>query len=140
MVQRRTEASGFTLIELMIIVGIMGIVLAMTAPSVSNFIASSRLTGARSTLMGDLRHARSLATTQRATYELRLASSGYSIVNLATSDTVLARTLPRGVTIATSDTARFFAWGLTEAMAITLQQGGSSKVIRTTANGQVGCD
>lgn len=140
MSQRRSEASGFTLVELMIIVVIMGLVLGMTAPGVSRFIRSSRMAGAQNTLMNDLRYARSLATTGRSTYELRLAPTSYQIVRLSPVDTVLVRRLPSGVTIANRDTASFFAWGLTETMAITLRQGGSTKVIRTTASGQVSCD
>ena len=91
MILRRSETSGFTLIELMIIVVIMGIVLAMTAPGVSRFVASSRLAGARSALMGDLRYARSLATTGGGTYEMRLDSTSYSIVRVSPSSTVLRR-------------------------------------------------
>ena len=44
------------------------------------------------------------------------------------------------MTIAARDTASFYAWGLTETMAITLRQGSTSKVVRTTASGQVTCD
>ena len=99
MSQRRSEASGFTLVELMIIVVIMGIVLGMTAPGVSRFLRSSRMAGAQNTLMNDLRYARSLATTGRSTYELRLAPTSYQIVRLSPVDTVLSRRLPSGVTI-----------------------------------------
>ncbi|MFN8587682.1 MAG: prepilin-type N-terminal cleavage/methylation domain-containing protein [Candidatus Eisenbacteria bacterium] len=140
MSSRRREPSGFTLIELMIVVVVMGLVLGLTAPAVSRFVRSSRLAGARSTLVNDLRYARSLAASGRTTYELRLAPERYTIVRLAPVDTVLVRALPRGVTIANRDTASFYAWGLTETMAITLRDGGSSKVIRTTASGQVTCD
>lgn len=137
---RRSQDSGFTLIELMIVVVVMGVVLAMSAPGVTRFVKSSRMAGAQSTLMGDLRYARSLASSRRSTYELRLAPTQYTIVRLSPAATVLTRRLPTGVTVAARDTASFYAWGLTETMAITLRQGSTSKVVRTTASGQVTCD
>ena len=72
--------------------------------------------------------------------ELRLAPAQYTIVRLSPATTVLTRQLPTGVTIAARDTASFFAWGLTETMAITLRQDSTTKVVRTTASGQVTCD
>jgi prepilin-type N-terminal cleavage/methylation domain-containing protein len=137
---RRTDPPGFTLIELMVTIVVMGLVLMMTAPGITRFVKSSRLAGAQNMLMGDLRYTRSLASSKRTTYELRLAPSAYAVVSLSPVRTVLSRTLPSGVTIAHSDTASFYAWGLTETMVITLNQGSTSKVIRTTAGGQVTCD
>jgi Tfp pilus assembly protein FimT len=128
------------LIELMIAVGVMGIVFAMTIPAMSKFVNTARLMGARNTLMTDLRYARSLANSQRRGYELRLSTNGYSIVGLTPTQVVLNRALPRGVTIAHSDTASFFPWGLTETMAITLNRGSNSSVVRTTSSGQVSHD
>lgn len=140
MLVRRSQVSGFSLIELMITVVVMGVVLAMTAPGISHFVKSSRMAGAQTTLMTDLRYARSLASSRRSTYELRLAPEQYTIVRLSPATTVLTRRLPTGVRIAARDTASFFAWGLTETMAITLRQDSTTKVVRTTASGQVTCD
>ena len=125
------------MIELMIVVGVMGAVLMMSIPAMSSFINSSRLSGARNTLMTDLRYARSLATSQRRAYEVRLATNGYTVVGLSPTTTVLTRSLPRGVTFGHADTASFFAWGLTETMTITLNRPHGSTIVRTTSGGQV---
>ena len=53
------------------------------------------MAGAQTTLMGDLRYARSLASSRRSAYELRLAPTQYTIVRLSPSATVLTRRLRR---------------------------------------------
>ncbi len=53
--------SGFTLIELMITVGIAGIVMAFAIPNMSAFVQNERLTAASNNLLGDIMLARSKA-------------------------------------------------------------------------------
>jgi type IV fimbrial biogenesis protein FimT len=52
---------GFTIVELMITVGIAGIVLMIAAPNMSEFVKNERLTTAANTLISDLMLARSKA-------------------------------------------------------------------------------
>lgn len=52
---------GFTLVELMVTVGIAGIVLMIAIPNMSEFVKNERLTTATNTLISDLMLARSKA-------------------------------------------------------------------------------
>jgi prepilin-type N-terminal cleavage/methylation domain-containing protein len=137
--QRRGE-QGFTLIELTMVVATMGILFAIAVPSYVKFTASSRLAGARNSLMVDMRYARALASSQRRTYELRRSGTGYSLVCLSPSQTVISRILPKDVVFPAPDSTTFFAWGLTEPAAITLQQPGHSTIVRMSSGGQVSHD
>lgn len=58
--------SGFTLLELMVVVVIAGILLAIGVPAMGNFISNSRMTAAANDLMGTLHYARSEAIKRRA--------------------------------------------------------------------------
>ncbi len=53
--------SGFTLIELMVTVGIAGIVMAFAIPNMSEFVKNERLTAASNNLLADIMLARSKA-------------------------------------------------------------------------------
>ncbi|MDO9167813.1 MAG: GspH/FimT family pseudopilin [Methylobacter sp.] len=54
----RQKHAGFTLIETMIVVAIIGIVVAIAAPSFSVMLEKQRIQGAAEAVLGDLRWAR----------------------------------------------------------------------------------
>ncbi|MEQ1831635.1 MAG: GspH/FimT family pseudopilin [Candidatus Eisenbacteria bacterium] len=131
------NARGFTLIEMLVIISVLGTVMAFAAPPMSRFVRTNRVTGATNTVAGDLRYARSLASSQRRTYEVRVTPTSYSIVCVSPASTVLTRTLDHGVHFAASDTMTFFAYGLTESATLTLLKDDCSRLVRMNSTGQV---
>ena len=57
--------SGFTLLELMLVVAIAGLLLAFAVPAMGNFFRNARITGAANDLMAALHFARSEAIKRR---------------------------------------------------------------------------
>lgn len=133
----RHDARGFSLVELLVAIGILGLLVGMTIPGIAGYTRASRVTGAANTLAEDIRYARTLASAQRRTFAIAFSTGSYSVVRLTPAAIIRVRALPRGVACAASDSAKFFAWGLTSPSTITLSSRGRTNVVRLTANGSV---
>ena len=62
----KASQSGFTLIELMFTIIVMGVLLGIGIPNFREFVLNSRMTSAANDLLGDLNLARSEAVKRRA--------------------------------------------------------------------------
>ncbi len=71
--------AGFTLIELIIIIVIVGALTAIAVPNFMTYQSNFRLTGALSSLRGDLVGARMLAIKRFVQYRVVFSSGGYLI-------------------------------------------------------------
>lgn len=136
----RHGANGFSLLELLVVIGIFGLLVAVAIPGIASYLRSARIEGAANTLAADLRLTRSLASSQRKNYAVAFAPTSYSVVRLTPRATVLKRALPRGVSFTAPDSATFFAWGLTEAATIRVGDAGRSSTVRLLATGSVSND
>ncbi|WP_250656788.1 GspH/FimT family pseudopilin [Alkalimarinus coralli] len=83
------QATGFTLVELMVTLAVAAILLSIAVPSFSSFIQNNRITSATNHLVAHLQYARSEAV-----------SKGLA-VNLARNTTSTAKDLSKGWTIYT---------------------------------------
>ncbi len=74
--------SGFTLVELMIVVALVAILLALAAPSFRETIARNRLEGVTSELSTDFQYARSEAVARNAQVGLITGANCYTVFQL----------------------------------------------------------
>ena len=68
----RRDSSGFSLLELMIVLVVMGLIAAVTIPIFGNGVSTTELRGAARELAAGLRLARGQAITQRSEAALQL--------------------------------------------------------------------
>ena len=62
----KRSPNGFTLIETMVIVAIIGMLAGLGVPALSQYVQRQRVVGATNTLIADIQYARSLAIARRA--------------------------------------------------------------------------
>jgi prepilin-type N-terminal cleavage/methylation domain-containing protein len=134
---RAGNRKGFTLVEMIVVVAMIGLIMAITLPNFAGFLRRERIMGLRSQLVSDLYYARSLAIANRRTFAVEFQPGEYRIVD--TSDGSVERTIeaPRGVEFEAGANANFYAWGLADAVNITLRGSHETTVVSVMPTGAV---
>jgi type IV fimbrial biogenesis protein FimT len=73
---RRIDIRGFTLIELMVVVSLVAVLIAISAPSFKRFIDTQRLRSVNAALITDLQFARSEAASRNQPVIIKFDKSG----------------------------------------------------------------
>jgi len=135
------EKSGFSLMELMIVVAVMGIVSAIAAPNYIDYMANERLKGAARMVMSDLMLARAKAVTQNINVTVAFTSNySYTITGDATARDI--RNDYYDVTFSASANPIFYPRGTTGGTTVTLTSArtGASKCVMAASTGRVKID
>lgn len=97
-------SSGVTLLELLIVIAIMGIMAAVLAPTLSNYVPGIQLNGSARVLSGNLRQAQEKAITEQKQYMIRFHPTNvppsYEMIRINNG----VEELQSSVTLASSET------------------------------------
>lgn len=126
---RLCRASGFTLIELMVVVAIMAIAASLAGPGFRQALANYRVRSAAESMMTGLNLARAEAVKRNSpvTFTLNAVGSGWTIAQVAPATVIQGRSDgdSPGVTTASSTSSRiatFLPTGQVDTTAVRLSQ------------------
>jgi type IV fimbrial biogenesis protein FimT len=129
----RKEA-GFTLIEIMIILAVLGILALIGVPRVNNLVGAYRLKGAANLVLADLQNAKMTAIQQNRAIQIYFNSTGYSFVQTDTGTAIFSRNLTAdypNITLTNSggSSLTIASTGMTTNSTVTLQGSQGSQTI-----------
>jgi type IV fimbrial biogenesis protein FimT len=133
------KQSGFTLIELIVIIAIVAVFAGIAVPNFLSYLPKYRLNGAARQIMGDLMAARMKAVKENTTVKVAWVSDHeYKIWTDGEEKTVNIQSNYRDVTIVGSFTdISFYSRGTASLCGITLTNSTDSKKITVLLTGRV---
>lgn len=131
---------GFTLIETMVIVAIIGVLAGLTIPSFAGYLQRQKVIGARNQLMADMQYARSIAIARRTTFRMEFQPDSYRIILPGPDDVIRDNTAPDGVTFNADADPNFYAWGLSDACNVQVVNFKKTSTVNLLPNGTVTYD
>jgi type II secretion system protein H len=119
--RRPRDRSGFTLVEILVVLGIVGIGLALAAPAFNSSMQRARFERATTELQSDLRLALSTAKATGRAVLLDFDAGGYRLVDATDSTRVYRnREFGPGVRMLASGSPLVFPWGMVQPAQVSV--------------------
>lgn len=128
---------GFTLSEMMIVILVIGLMAAITAPPLFRFMQSNRLQTNTDRIVADLQYARSLSISNGRILRFSATEAGYQLTDPLSGQLLREKNFPRGLELDAAVTVDFFPWGMADATVLTLSNPSGDTAINILPTGIV---
>jgi type II secretion system protein H len=132
MIAKRTgprRRAGFTMTELMVVLCLVGIIAAVSAPPMFNYIQSNRLQTNRDRLVADMQFARTAAISSGRILRFATTETGYTLTDPVSGDVLREKEFSHGLVLDAAVTVDFFPWGMANSTTLNLSNAvGSARV------------
>jgi len=130
--------SGFTLVELIIVMAVFGILTAIAIPTFVSMMPKYRLNGSARQVMGDLMAARMKAVKENTTVKVEwISDHEYKVSTDSEEKTIDIQTNYRDITINSFKNINFKSTGTANTGSITITNSTSSKKVTVAITGRV---
>ncbi len=137
-----TNASrrGFSMVEMMIVIGVVGIIATVSAPPFFRYVQSNRLQTNADRMAADLQYARSLSIANSQILRFTATPVGYQLLNPTTGVVIRQTALTHDLSLAVNQTADFYPWGMADATIFNLASSAGNVQISLLPTGIVEVD
>jgi len=111
---------GFSLIELMVIITIVGIIAGISAPPIFRYVNSNRLQTHADRMAADLQYARTMSISTSTILRFSSTPTGYQLTDPISGNIIREKNFEHGLALNMAQTADFFPWGMADATVFNL--------------------
>jgi prepilin-type N-terminal cleavage/methylation domain-containing protein len=133
----RPQRRGFTMVEMMVIIGIVGVIASISAPPVYRYVQSNRLQTNTDRLAADLQYARSLSIASSQILRFTATPLGYELSNPNTGDVIRTTDFGHDMELGANQTSDFYPWGMADAAIFNITNGSGTNRINLLPTGLV---
>ena len=128
---------GFTLVEMMIVIMLIGILATISAPPMFRYIQSNRLQTSTDRLVADLQYARAMAIANGQIMVFTGALDGYTLRNGATGDVLRQERFDHDLALDVNQQIAFYPWGMADTQIYNISNGAGTKAVSILPTGLV---
>ncbi len=131
------ERRGFSLVEIMMVVMLIGILAGMSAPPMFKYIAANQMQTTSDRMVADLQYARAIAISTGQAHRFDCNTQTYRLTNLVTGQVLRQVSLQHGTELGAAKTADFFPWGMAQSTVFNLALHDMARQITLLPTGMV---
>ena len=134
---RRPQRRGFSMVEMMVVIGIVGIIATISAPPFFRYVQSNRLQTNTDRLAADLQYARSLSIASSQILRFTATPLGYQLSNPNTGVVIRTTDFGHDLELGANQTSDFYPWGMADATIFNITNGSGTNQINLLPTGLV---